>query len=89
MKIIHSNNQLNLLSLILNKFIFNKEENENCRLKLDDAATGINELQTIVFELKTEYSKLLDEKKMNDTAFEAKLKENSKYKRLIKHYEHI
>ncbi len=60
-------------------YCYKQEENESCRIKLDDAANAIMDLQKIVVDVKEEYTKLADEKKMNETAFEAKLKENSNF----------
>jgi nucleoprotein TPR len=54
-----------------------KEQYAKSREELDEAATAIFEFQKITADLKSEYSKLADEKKMNETAYEAKFKENS------------
>lgn len=54
-----------------------KEQYNKSREEIDEAATAIVDLQKIVSDLKSEYSKLADEKKMNETAYEAKFKENS------------
>jgi len=53
-----------------------KEENGRGRQELEDAAKAIVEFQKIVSDVKSEYSSLFDEKKMNETAYEAKLKES-------------
>lgn len=54
-----------------------KQEGTKSRSDLEDAANAILDFQKIISDLKSEYSKLADEKKMNDTAYEAKFNENS------------
>ena len=43
----------------------------------------MSELNQIVCEVKEEYSRLADEKKLNESVFEAKIKDNGKNKELF------
>jgi arsenate reductase-like glutaredoxin family protein len=52
------------------------EENKSLKAKLEEAGKAMSELNEIVNEVKDEYSKLADEKKLNENVFEAKIKEN-------------
>jgi hypothetical protein len=55
------------------------EENKSLKTKLEEAAQAMSELNQIVCEVKEEYSKLADEKKLNENVFEAKIKENGTF----------
>ena len=77
------------MSLFLNKnknFIIIQEENRSLKSKLEEAAIAMSELNQIVAEVKEEYSKLADEKKLNESILEAKIKEKGKNYQLKNNY---
>ena len=48
-------------------------------MKLEEAAKAMSDLHQMVVEVKTDYSKLSDEKNLNETVFKAKIKEKGSH----------